>query len=425
LEVPPTPTLMDPPLVPSPPPPCIAADEDEDDNLAGSLLHKLEIMTRTVTTLDRQTCSTPDEGLSHQPLQQARDVEMPATSAGKLNLQDAAGKHHMCIEVMKCLGLSIEATLILKIGDFRRQATVAALQQRPVRIPAMPGAGAQPCAVKILSTLSSTSLVLHPGKQNYRTRLQWAGGKAAAAVEVTARGHRGSSLKALGAQGAEQVTREVNEYLAEHHLLQYVPALLQAVIQEHAEDPYGYMSARIKELLEGALPGRAVPPSGADGVELAVRITEKLPEGSLVSVRLGNERKQTRAAAPGDEMKMRFSVSALAPLKIAVLVPEASEKLLIVDDKTHYSLRLNSKEGKDIELDLAMQMQPAAAEEATHRSAAADAVEPDAADGSQYLERHRLVTFAHDLVKGLAEKRPADPYQFALEELYSHMRPEN
>jgi len=420
LGVPPTPTLAD----------CVS------DSVA--LLSRLEAMSRSVENFDRRTGGMP-KACSSPPAAETPAGDPPSRRTGRSPSrlsefskpsQDGLCQHFMNAKMIHVLGLSNEAVLSLKVGEARRQASVGAMLQRPLRIPAVPTGGTQFCSVTILSVLAGASLVLHPGKTKYRTRLQGAGGKAAAPVALTARGHWGSALQGLGMQ-AEQANK-VKEYMQAHHLLQYVPALLQAAIQERAEDPYAFMRGRVAELLEGDLPSSTAPGSGAvagggGGVELEISIAEKLPEGSVVSVRLGNERRQVRAKAAGEVLKVRFAQSALSPLKLAVLVPEASKKFLISEGKEQYNLRLNPKEGGDIALDLAMQMQQSAPGDLALRggvaSASDDLFEPEpASDGQQYLERHSLLGFARDLMKGLADKRPEDPYKFAMNELSTRMQ---
>mmetsp|Transcript_114404 Transcript_114404/g.363602 ORF Transcript_114404/g.363602 Transcript_114404/m.363602 type:complete len:629 (-) Transcript_114404:116-2002(-) len=347
--------------------------------------------------------------------------EISDVTSRRPKLQASSDGDHVSITVQKSAGLPGQAMLSFKVGEVRRQARAAVLRDRPMRLPASFGAGRPTLGLTVLSVHSAGSLVLHPCKHDYCVQLRGSGGQAVL-IKLAVSGHRGASLQSIQGILGETACIQVNQYLESHRLLEYVPALLQAAILERAEDPYDFIKCSIGDLLRGELP--AVTLAGAvqmeqeqsstspsATMELDLRGVEgRFPDGSVLLVRAGRERRQVRLSRTS-EHKMYFSAAVLTPLKVEILVPEASKKVPLAFDRDLYSFRLCTKEGNPISIDLAVQMLPTALDQEEDYCADAGMQE----DGQHYLNRHGLLSFAPSLFKGLVQNMPEDPYKFILE----------
>lgn len=320
-------------------------------------------------------------------------------------------------------GLPEGAVVSVKVGDVRRQAPAAQLLRRPLRFPPPAGGAgdARAVGVTVLGMVASETVVLHPCRSHYAISLpggQRRGGRPLP-VELTVSGRPGAAPRGFGGLRSLGPHGEVGEYFESQRLLQYLPALLQAAIQERADDPYAFMRRQLAWLLRAGAPARLAPgerPPGEKaynqgGMSLTFRVGEELPEGAVVSVRLGNERQQARAATLHSR-SLHFPCGALAPLKIAVLVPEGSKKVALAPVNEHHCVWMAGKDGGSMALEFAVQ-QPSSIREPS--LSCVDEEGDDVEDGQAYLDRHGLVTFARLLFKALAEERPENPYAFAME----------
>mmetsp|Transcript_105482 Transcript_105482/g.303252 ORF Transcript_105482/g.303252 Transcript_105482/m.303252 type:complete len:647 (-) Transcript_105482:110-2050(-) len=392
---------------------------------AVGLSETLVEMGTAVSTLDRQASLTQELadagasslfGSSPEDDRHASSEISDATSR-RPKLQASSDGDHVSITVQKSAGLPGQAMLSFKVGEVQRQARAAVLRDRPMRLPASFGAGRPTTlGVTVLSVHSTGSLVLHPRKHDYCVQLRGSGGQAVL-IKLAVSGHRGASL-----QSSEGIHGEVSQYLESHRLLEYVPAVLQAAIEERAEDPYDFIRCRIGDILRGELPfvtlagavqmeqeQSSTSPSAT--MELDLRVAEgRFPKGSMLLVSAGGERRRVRLSRTS-EHKMHFSAAVLTYLKVEILVPEESKKVPLAFDRDLYSFRLCTKEGNPISIDLAVQMLPTALDQEEDYCADAGMQE----DGQHYLNRHGLLSFAPSLFKGLVQNMPEDPYKFILE----------
>mmetsp|Transcript_114403 Transcript_114403/g.363599 ORF Transcript_114403/g.363599 Transcript_114403/m.363599 type:complete len:620 (-) Transcript_114403:63-1922(-) len=382
-------------------------------------------MGTAVSTLDRQASLTQELadagasslfGSSPEDDRHASSEISDATSR-RPKLQASSDRDHVRITIQKSTGLLGQAMLSFNVGEVQRQARAAVLRDRPMRLPASFGAGRPTTlGVTVLSVHSTGSLVLLPRKHDYCVQLRGSGGQAVL-IKLAVSGHRGASL-----QSSEGIHGEVSQYLESHRLLEYVPAVLQAAIEERAEDPYDFIRCLIGDILRGELP--AVTLAGAvqmeqeqsstspsATMELDLRVAEgRFPTGSMLLVSAGGERRHVRLSRTS-EHKMHFSAAVLTYLKVEILVPEESKKVPLAFDRDLYSFRLCTKEGNEISMDLAVEMVPTALDQEDDYCADAGMQE----DGQDYVNRHGLQSFAPILFRGLLQNMPTDPYKFILE----------
>jgi len=396
---------------------------------AVGLSERLVEMGTAVATLDRQALLThelADAGASSLFGSSPEDdrhasSEISDATSRRPKFQTSSDGDHVRITIQRSTGLLGQAMLSFKVGEVKRQARAADLRDRPMRLPASFGAGRPSLGLTVLSVHSAGSLVLHPCKHDYCVQLRGSGGQAVF-IKLVVSGHRGASLQSMKGIHGEIACKQVNQYLESHRLLEYVPALLQAAIEERAKDPYDFIKCRIGDLLRGELP--AVTLAGAvqmeqeqsstspsATMELDLRGAEDtFPNGSVLLVRAGGERRQVSLSRTS-EHKMHFSAAVMTLLKVEILVPEASKKVPLAFDRDLYSFGWCTKEGNAISMDLAVEMVPTALDQEDDYCADAGMQE----DGQHYLDRHGLQSFAPSLFKGLVENMPKDPYKFILE----------
>jgi len=126
----------------------------------------------------------------------------------------------------------------VRAGTIKRQAPVSSA--RPFRFPKM-SMEEGPLKIALLKQVATGYLVLKPTDGNYRVQFESGPSCEVGVRKVT----DGEEVKEKPPdetkEGAASAT-EAKEYLERHQVLQFVQALLQAVIKERPKDPYGYMA---------------------------------------------------------------------------------------------------------------------------------------------------------------------------------------
>eukprot|EP00441_Pelagodinium_beii_P000512 CAMPEP_0197704090 /NCGR_PEP_ID=MMETSP1338-20131121/125764_1 /TAXON_ID=43686 ORGANISM="Pelagodinium beii, Strain RCC1491" /NCGR_SAMPLE_ID=MMETSP1338 /ASSEMBLY_ACC=CAM_ASM_000754 /LENGTH=1097 /DNA_ID=CAMNT_0043287989 /DNA_START=66 /DNA_END=3359 /DNA_ORIENTATION=- len=343
----------------------------------------------------------------------------------KVPMPAQACEEHLHLTVGDVDGIPDQAMLSFKLAGVRRQAPLYMLRGQgggarasTLRLPVpniLNQGQALMLGVTVLQPLVESSVVLHPHFGRYNLDLGLGPlGPLRLEFRVSGHGSYGQSMeeeKVMEAAGCEAAAM-VKGFLNQHKLLQYVPALLQAVIREKPVDPYRFMAQQLHYLSTQELATSA--PAGA---HLELLRAEGLPEGSLLSVRCGGDRRQASISALLKE-GLRLKLSKGLLMQAQVLVPIAPTiKLPVTPDKEVYRMRLKHQDASASHLTLRVQRGLPAGWHEIQGSVCASSevplsVGPDHNDQEEYLHQHRILDFARQLMKELAECRPAEPFAF-------------
>lgn len=153
---------------------------------------------------------------------------------------------------------------------------------------------------------------------------------------------------------------------------------------------------------------------------------EGLPADGLVSIRAGATRRQAPLSSLyTSPLKFPPVVEAsFEPLKIDVLLPIASARLVLQPNESHYRIRFDG-EGKTGLKCLGLGIhRPGAGVGMGNRPASALPVQlQDAtAAAKDYLEEHGILRYVQGLLHAIMQVRPNDPYGFMIKQLTSVVR---
>eukprot|EP00931_Biecheleriopsis_adriatica_P041482 TRINITY_DN23703_c0_g1_i1.p1 TRINITY_DN23703_c0_g1~~TRINITY_DN23703_c0_g1_i1.p1 ORF type:complete len:2979 (-),score=657.34 TRINITY_DN23703_c0_g1_i1:1-8937(-) len=150
-------------------------------------------------------------------------------------------------------------------------------------------------------------------------------------------------------------------------------------------------------------------------MEVVVEKTSGIPEGSILSIRAGNVRRQ--GTLPADK-PVRFASASLtdaSPFKVDVFAPLGSSRVVLKPKPEHYTVNLGTDNGKPMLLDLLVKeiggaepepkLSPTKKENGTATQA--------------YLEQHEIVHFIQNLMTSMLADKPDDPYAYMSKHLES------
>merc|ERR1712048_553590 len=138
------------------------------------------------------------------------------------------------------------------------------------------------------------------------------------------------------------------------------------VVLERPGKPYCFMAKQLRALLWRKAPGQTLDTGAVEKrekqavcgqhawAELDISCAHGIPEGSMLSIRIGAEQRQVMAAML-HKKTLKFSPGLC--MKISVLVPEATAKLSLDPMEDHYHVRLGAKSGHPMSLALLMRAQ--------------------------------------------------------------------
>lgn len=346
---------------------------------------------------------------------------LPCPRLSKIGEEDPSRQDRLQVRVVQAEGLPEEAVIAMKWSGCTRQASLASLLSgEPLTLGVVtPGSTAlEPLGLTILRPLASAGLALHDSCQLYCLELPTAPGVAPIRLSLCRWGGPAEppGLPALPAV-EEGGPLAVQEFLSKHRLLQYLPSLLQVTVKEQPDQPYDFMVQQLE-----ALRFEEVGHQASDGpAELGLRSAEGVPDGAILSLRVGNERRQAPVKLLMQGLRLRCSGRCV---QLSLLLQDASAKLPLHAGQDHYRVRLRRKSGESSALNLLLSglsrglPQPpaesyvaeAASEVGVFGSVAASALGVPGQE--EYLARHGLVPFTRQLMKELVESLPQDPYAF-------------
>lgn len=154
-------------------------------------------------------------------------------------------------------------------------------------------------------------------------------------------------------------------------------------------------------------------------MEVSVTGSQGIPDGSILSIRAGQVRRQGNLA-PNKPMHFEKGPMQASPFKIDVFAPIASSRLTLTPGGGNYAVSL--KDGMLIDL----MVKPTEANGNGHLGSNEDIRETQsrqsrrqkaALDTQAYIEEHQLVQFVQNLMQSVLAEKPMDPYKYMEESL--------
>eukprot|EP00929_Paragymnodinium_shiwhaense_P081569 TRINITY_DN4270_c0_g1_i2.p1 TRINITY_DN4270_c0_g1~~TRINITY_DN4270_c0_g1_i2.p1 ORF type:complete len:1214 (+),score=377.85 TRINITY_DN4270_c0_g1_i2:223-3864(+) len=159
-------------------------------------------------------------------------------------------------------------------------------------------------------------------------------------------------------------------------------------------------------------------------MEVFVTDCDRLPENSIVSIRVGSTRRQAPLETVRSQpLKFPSALEACAePLKIDVLQPVATARLVLHAHEERYRIGLDTKDKSLMALGLTVANCGETVPGQGAPTKLADGVgqfkfQDAAASAKEYLEQHGLLRYVQSLLHAVIQVRPKDPYCFMIEQL--------
>ncbi|CAK8999482.1 unnamed protein product, partial [Durusdinium trenchii] len=144
-------------------------------------------------------------------------------------------------------------------------------------------------------------------------------------------------------------------------------------------------------------------------MEVLVENASNIPEGSILSIRAGNVRRQ--GTLPADK-PVRFAQTSLldaSPFKVDIFAPLGSSRVVLRPKSDRYTVSFG--EGKKMNLDLLVRDLSSAAGETA--PAPPNARGEDALSETEaYLKKHELQVFIQNLMTSVLADKPDDPFAY-------------
>jgi len=167
-------------------------------------------------------------------------------------------------------------------------------------------------------------------------------------------------------------------------------------------------------------------------MELAVSDCSGLPEGSILSIRSGNTRRQALLSSLGNNaLKFPSPLSTSEPLKVDILQPVMSQRLVLSANVQHYRLEQETGDGRCLSFKLHVNGEGpvnGVSDEHPPQDQSSDVCLDTAVKfteaascARQYLEDHNLLPYFQGLLHVVIQAKPANPYRYMWEQLGSMM----
>ncbi|OLP82881.1 6-phosphofructokinase 3 [Symbiodinium microadriaticum] len=153
-------------------------------------------------------------------------------------------------------------------------------------------------------------------------------------------------------------------------------------------------------------------PSGAlacrPKMEVVVENASGIPEGSILSIRAGNVRRQGTLSTDKPVQFAQTSLLDACPFKVDIFAPLGSSRLVLRPKNDRYTVSFGDSE-KKMSLDLLVQGLSAAGPDKPQLTAPREEL---LSDTEAYLERHELQRFIQNLITSVLADKPDDPYAY-------------
>lgn len=150
-----------------------------------------------------------------------------------------------------------------------------------------------------------------------------------------------------------------------------------------------------------------------------------LPEGSVISIRAGGTRRQAPVSSLREHaLKFPQYLDNSEPLKIDVLQLVASQRLVVRPKEECYRLKLDSKQGQPINMQMNITWAGAAhidgltaVKDVAGGGDAPVKFHETASGAKEYLEAHSLLPYIQGLLHAVIQSKPENPFRFMWEQL--------
>jgi len=301
-----------------------------------------------------------------------------------------------------------DSILSVRAGCVRRQTVVANRQ-----VVAFPQGmmGDSTLQIDILRPVGAAYMVMKPGEVQYKVNFP------CGEIEIECSG--GSAIPEH-LRPETVFFREVDEYLETYELLQFVQALLVAVIKERPAKPFEFMARHVgsgyrreerRAPSQGKLLGSSSLPEGT--MELSLLAQRGLPQDSIISVRAGAVRRQTRA---GSGRSIRFPKISPDenPIRLDLLRAECSSNLTLGSGLARYTVQLS---GNDTNASMSCEFEIKATQflaepMCAHEDLPIQQLELLENEAKEYLEANNIVEFWEALLRAVVREQPRAPYEY-------------
>jgi hypothetical protein len=149
----------------------------------------------------------------------------------------------MEVSLVSCRGVPDDAIISVRSGAIRRQGNVSA--KRPFRFPK--SASESDCVVKvdIMQSIGSGYLVMRPNQKDKKQFQVVMADNQEMVCDVAVKpleGEVSMAPEALDEAETATKTKDAKEYMESTGLLQFVQGILQVIVKQQPEDPYGAMA---------------------------------------------------------------------------------------------------------------------------------------------------------------------------------------
>lgn len=154
-------------------------------------------------------------------------------------------------------------------------------------------------------------------------------------------------------------------------------------------------------------------------MELILESTEGVPATGLLSVKVGEMKRQAPVSKLGQQFRFVSSPTEAVPVKVELLTPAAPAQCVLLDPlKERFVVDFGGRMRVQMQLKSAQDPDRIANAETLGSSGGFPSGKEQAAkDAAGYLERHGLLSLFQDLLHGLLVSRPEDPYGYLEEHL--------
>jgi len=155
-------------------------------------------------------------------------------------------------------------------------------------------------------------------------------------------------------------------------------------------------------------------------MEISLHDAKGIPDSCIISIRAGATRRQ----APLETVRthpLKFpspTESCCEPLKIDVLQPIATARLVLHPNKDGYCMVLDSQDESFMQLGLGIHNTNSTDKEPAN-TLATTKYQDAATSAREYLEFHGLLRYVQSLLHAVIQVRPKDPYDFMMKQLGS------
>jgi len=258
-----------------------------------------------------------------------------------------------------------DVLLSIRFGSVRRQVALSKASQTPLSFPALQEA-TSPNSFKLdlLCRVASRWLVYRAGEDSYTVSFDANGGQAAKSLTLYVRprvekagtpnglSHSssenvlGSSLNSSnlglnkGGVRHKVMAQNAKDYLDSHQLVNYMHAVLHAIIREQPDDPYSFMAEQLPRRPEAACQEADVAPAVAAAVAPLEEEIAKLREENAALLAEVNKLRAEKA-----ELEFKQQTNETTPRRIRMKKTEIIRRPTLIDEE----VRNAAKEDTDTE----------------------------------------------------------------------------